>query len=161
MLAPEGLEVELYFPHLAFYVARGGNRPGAYDATAGVVEPIEQDGDVRLLGDVVEATLPLGLKLTGALGGYAQAEGAVAAGLFSKLVGKTVVLRPMNGYPSDTAEKGAKWPEKPFLLHEEATAEALGSAEKQTKDEVPVTGVRGQSDNTLLRSRYGFFERKA
>ena len=56
-------------------------------------------------------------------------------------------------YASDGAKDRSERPSKPFFLHQEIDAYATGEHIEQTHDEIPITGVRCQTNDTFLGER--------
>ena len=145
---------------MRFDVSVGDDGLGADNLPFGEVEPIKQDGNLCLEGDIVEALLPIGLGFARAFRSNAEPEGL---GLFSLLcydVGRVHLFATIDGYSAKPPHQDAHGPEEPFLLHQEVTMKAFGPTVEVADNEVPVARVRSKGYDAFFGQRFrdGFRE---
>ena len=124
---------------------------GTLDKFPFVVAAIQQDGYARLDGYEVESFLPFRVQRPGTLGRDAELEGFSFLGLLGEDVGHAAMLRTPYGNATHSLEDGAKWPEEPFLLHEEIGLYTFRMCVKLSQNEIPVAGMGSKTDDVFIR----------
>ena len=150
MLAFEVLEIKFDFSHLAVNVTIGNDGLGALDIALLIVYSIEQDGQLSLLSDVVEALFPLRVERASAFRGDTQVEFIYAFGSLSQIIRHAGVLRAEYGDAAHLTEDRSQGPEEPLLFHQEVASHASCPDVELSYQEVPVAGVWCQTDDILV-----------
>ena len=69
------------------------------------------------------------------------------------------MLLAIDRYAAQTPEDGTERPEEPLLLHKEIALHTYRPAVEQSKNEVPVAGMRRQTDNVFVGMVNRYFSR--
>lgn len=106
VFAFEVLEILLDFMHLSLNITIGDDGLGALDESLLIVDTVEQDRESGLLGDEVEAFLPVRICRTGTFRSNAQLEDRQLAGGLCQVIGHAGAFGTPDGNASHTSEDG-------------------------------------------------------
>ena len=65
------------------------------------------------------------------------------------------MLLSVDGNAPKSLEDGSKRPEEPFFLHEEMALDTVGATIEKPDDEIPVAGMRSQTDDVFVGMFFG------
>ena len=102
----EGFEVAFDFPEIVFHVSGGDDLSGAFNPFTLIIQSVEQNGNLGLLSNKIEALFPVGIERTGSLGCHAE----MKLGGFAGLVGQEVGHARLSAAPyGNAAEASEDW----------------------------------------------------
>lgn len=146
-------EIAFHPHHVGIDIALGNEAVGTSDELLAIVQRVEQDRNPGFLRNEIEPLLPVGIQGTSAFWSDAQSESRILDGCVGECVGHVGVPGSEDGDAADGAEDRTERPLKPFFLHQEVDAYATGEHIEHAHDEIPVAGMRRQTNDAFLGER--------